>query len=158
MDKIMRMLQEIYNGRSKKITEDIETFHYNTAISALMILLNDLEKTGAGKEVGEIFLKLLAPFAPHITEELWGGAFGKKTSIHREAWPQYDANLIKEETFTLVIQVNGKVRDSVEAAAGVSESEAKELALGREKIKNILGSAKPKRVIYVPSKLINIVL
>jgi leucyl-tRNA synthetase len=142
----------------KKITEDIETFRYNTAVSALMILLNDFEKNGAGEEAKGIFLKLLAPFAPHIAEELWREELGKKTSIHREAWPKYDAKMIKDETFALVIQVNGKVRDNVEATAGISESEANELALGREKIKNILGGAKPKRVIYVAGKLINIVV
>ena len=175
--------QEIFralNQTIKKIGEDIENFRYNTAISALMIFLNKIETNpgAAPLPAWEDFLKLLAPFAPHLAEEVWQQLRAEKTarahenprrsassprksafnSIHREPWPQYDEKLIKNETFTLVVQVNGKVRDSVEAPAGISESAAKELALGREKIRNILGANKPKRMIYVAGKLINIVL
>ena len=79
-------------------------------------------------------------------------------SIHLQKWPVYDPNLIKEDTFTLVIQVNGKVRDSVEAPANIKETEARKLALGRERIGQILGRKEPKRVIYVPRRLVNIVI
>ncbi len=143
----------------KKVTEDIERLSYNTAISKLMTLLYYFEadnRTNRGD--AEDFLKLLAPFAPHITEEIWHEFLGKKTSIHKEKWPISDKNLIKEEIFTLVIQVNGKVRDSVEAPANIKETEARKLALGRERIRQILGQKEPKRVIYVPRRLVNIVI
>ena len=142
----------------RKVTEDIENLRYNTAISALMILLNDLEKAPISKEDYEKFLKLLVPFAPHMAEEIWRSVLGRKTSIHREPWPEYDPVLIQEETFTLVIQVNGKVRDTILAPLNITEEEAKKIALGREKIKNILGSAVPQRIIYVPKRLMNIVI
>ena len=79
-------------------------------------------------------------------------------SIHLEKWPEYDKNLVKSETFTLVIQVNGKVRDSVEVLAGIIREEAEKLALNREKIKNMVESANVKKVIYVPGRLVNIVI
>ena len=142
----------------KKVTEDIEDLHYNTAISALMILLNGFEESGASKKDFEIFLKLLAPFAPHITEEIWREAFGYKTSIHREPWAEYDPKLLIEETVTIVLQVNGKVRDSISLDASVTEAAAKEVALANEKIKKAIGSAAPKRIIYVDKKLVNIVI
>jgi leucyl-tRNA synthetase len=119
------------------------------------------------------FLKLLAPFAPHITEELWfelqkvqsrRGHKVKKSdrlkfkSIHLELWPEFDPKLIEEETFTLIIQVNGKVRDQVEAKKGISQKEAEDLTFSREKIKLALANQKPKKVIFVPNRLINIVI
>ncbi len=153
----------------KKVTEDISELRYNTAISALMILLNEFEaNTGAiSKEDFEIFLKLLAPFAPYITEEVWhrtqinadGNADKRRyASIHLAKWPEYDEKLLKAETFTLIIQVNGKVRDVIEAQAGISKEDAEKLALGREKIENIIKSSAVKKIIYVPGRLINIVI
>ncbi|MEK7507968.1 MAG: class I tRNA ligase family protein, partial [Patescibacteria group bacterium] len=158
----------------KKITDDIEALKFNTAISALMIFLNEVRsdhvpdhgfpntsvisvKTLTRPEL-ETFLKLLAPFAPHMAEEIWRNVLGNETSIHREAWPEFDEKLIQEEKFTLVIQVNGKVRDSVEASIGIHEEQALALALRMERIMTIMGSQKPKRVIYVQDKLINLVL
>jgi leucyl-tRNA synthetase len=141
----------------KKVTEDIDDLHYNTAISALMILLNGFEERGAARESFEIFLKLLAPFAPHITEEIWRGMLKHETSIHRAPWPQYDPKMLVEDTVTLVLQVNGKVRDTIEVPATITESEAKEAALANENIKRFLGSATPKKLIYVEKKLVNIV-
>jgi leucyl-tRNA synthetase len=142
----------------KKITGDIEALKYNTAISALMIFFAEIEQHGSTKETWSAFLKLLAPFAPFITEEIWRGVLGNKSSIHLERWPAYNPRLILEEKFILVIQVNGKVRDSVEAPSDTGETGAKELALSRDKIKSILGGQKPKRIVYVPKKLINIVI
>ena len=141
----------------RKVTDDIENLHYNTAISALMIFLNAFENE-PDAESFDLFLKLLAPFAPHMTEEIWRNVLGRKTSIHLEPWPEYDEKLTQEEKFTLVIQVSGKVRDSVEVNAGISESEALETALQIERIINAVHGVKPKRVVYVPNKLINIVL
>ncbi|MDO8504403.1 MAG: leucine--tRNA ligase [Candidatus Liptonbacteria bacterium] len=142
----------------KKVGEDIESLRFNTAISALMILLNKLEETGANKKEKEILLQLLAPFAPHITEELRSVLSPKSKSIHLSVWPEYDPKLFAEKTVTLVIQINGKVRANIEVASGISQKEAEATALADEKIKNLLGGQKPKRIVYVPGRLINIVI
>ncbi len=143
----------------KKVADDIDNLHYNTAISALMILLNGLEEQQAvAREDFEIFLKLLAPFAPHITEEIWREMFGRTTSIHREPWPIYDPKLLTEETITLVLQVNGKVRGTISLPSTLTEEEAKTAALADEGVKRALGGATPKKIIYVEKKLVNIVV
>jgi len=139
----------------KKITEDIEKLHYNTAISALMILLNVLEK-GANDEDKKTFLKLLAPFAPHISEELWH-QMGGKNSIHKENWPEYDSKLIKEENFELLIQINGKLRNKVVVRRGVGQAEVEKLVLAQEKVKKWIGTNKVQKIIFVPDRLINII-
>lgn len=142
----------------KKISEDIAGLHYNTAIAELMIILNRF--SGAidqiKREDFETFLKMLAPFAPFITEELWE-RFGHKISIHLAAWPEYDERLVKQATIELVVQVNGRVRDKFEAEIGIKSDVAEALALQREKIKRILAGKKIKKVIFVPGKLLNIV-
>ncbi|MGB7957392.1 MAG: class I tRNA ligase family protein [Minisyncoccia bacterium] len=142
----------------KKVSEDIEDLHYNTAISALMILLNGFEERGTAQDDFEIFLKLLAPFAPHITEEIWREQFGHKTSIHRERWPEYDPKLLIEDTVTIVLQVNGKVRDTIKMPAAVTEEEAKAAALTNENVKRTMGNVPQKKIIYVDKKLVNIVV
>ena len=132
---------------------------FNTAISAFMEFLNfaqDNQKE-IGRDVIERFLILLAPFAPHITEELWH-QLGNKDSIHQQKWPKWDPELVKEEMITLIIQVNGKVRDKVKVKASISEEKAKEIALSSEKIKKWTKGRKIKKVIFVPGKLINIVI
>ncbi|MEK7629820.1 MAG: alpha/beta fold hydrolase [Patescibacteria group bacterium] len=152
-------LNHLLHKAIKKVTEDIESFHYNTAISALMILLNEMEKNEKSIITNHLllFLKLLAPFAPHLAEELWM-ALGNKESVHQSEWPKFDPKLIKEETFTLIIQINGKVRDQVEAKIGISESEAGKLAIKQERMKQYLAENKPKKVIFVPNRLINFVI
>jgi leucyl-tRNA synthetase len=154
--------EKLLHQTIKKVTEDIESLHYNTAISALMILLNELEKDVLNLTpiTLNLFLKLLAPFAPHMTEELWqrSKASGKFKSIHLEPWPEYDPKLIKEKTFMLIIQVNGKMRDSVEVPVGITSAKAQSLALASGKVKTFLSEANPKRVIYVPGRLVNIVV
>ncbi len=142
----------------KKISEDFENMKFNTAISQMMILVNEIEKESEiNAKIYKIFLKLLAPFAPHISEELWHN-LGEKKSIHLEAWPKYDLEKIKEETFELVIQINGKIRATVSAPSSISESEAKELALSQERVKAHLSGKSPLKIIYIPGKLINIVI
>ncbi|MBZ9569316.1 leucine--tRNA ligase [Patescibacteria group bacterium] len=157
-------LEKLVHKTIKKVTEDIENFRFNTAISALMILVNNFQ----GKNYGVWYLKtlllLLAPFAPHIVEELWQKYFVEKPefkinrSIHNQPWPKYDPKLVKEEMITLVIQVNGKVRDKIEVKADISEKKAKKLATSREKIKKRIKDKKIKKVFFVPGKLINIVV
>jgi leucyl-tRNA synthetase len=142
----------------KKISEDLDNMKFNTAVSQLMILVNEFEKQGnLSREIYETFLKLLAPFAPHIAEELWQ-KLGHKKSIHLEKWPQYNPRLIQEEKFQLVIQLNGKVRDKIEVDADISEAEAKKLALSQEKIKKWLEEKEIKKTIFIPGRLINIVI
>jgi leucyl-tRNA synthetase len=131
---------------------------FNTAVSQLMILVNEMEREpeiSAGNY--KLFLKILAPLAPHVAEELWF-KIGEKKSIHNEAWPQYDPQKIKEETFELVIQVNGKVRATVSASAGIKEEEAKELALAQERVKIFMAGKTPRKIIFIPGRLVNIVI
>ena len=158
-------LAQKINYTIKKVGEDIESFKFNTAIASKMELMNAWsEKDNVLSEKdAESFLKILAPFAPHIAEELWSSVFAKASarqgkSIFETEWPKYDEKLIKKDTIELVIQVNGKVRDRVEVSAEISQKEAEKIALEREKIKNTLGNSKPKVVIFVKGKLINIVI
>jgi leucyl-tRNA synthetase len=142
----------------KKVSEDIESLHYNTAISALMIFLNELEsQKQIRKSVLERFVLLIAPLAPHLAEELWA-KLGHKSSIHTESWPEYDERQIVEENFTLIIQVNGKLRDTLELPRSVSEEEVRRLILAREKIKSALQGKEPRTIIYVPHRIANIVI
>ncbi|KKW46454.1 MAG: hypothetical protein A3A43_03490 [Candidatus Liptonbacteria bacterium RIFCSPLOWO2_01_FULL_56_20] len=149
----------LLNQTIKKVGEDIEALRYNTAVSALMILLNKIEADPQHTSLltWNDFLKLLAPFAPHMSEELWGIS-GGRGSIHRASWPKHDPKVLREETFTLVVQVNGKMRDAVEASIGIGEKQARELALGRERVRTFLGGRTPKRIVYVPKRLVNIVV
>ncbi len=151
-------LENLLHQTIKKVTEDIEDLKFNTAISQLMILINELEKKPLLKiENWKLIIKLLAPFAPHIAEELWSQQ-GNKESIFKEKWPKYDPKKIQEKAFNLVVQINGKVRDTFEAAAGISENDAKQLTLKRENVKKWIGAKPVKKVIFVPNKLINIVV
>jgi leucyl-tRNA synthetase len=119
-----------------------------------MELINIWTEEGSviSKKDAESFLKILAPFAPHIAEELFGGG------IFDESWPKYDDKLIKKDTIDLVVQINGKVRDKIAAKNDISEDEAKKLVLSSEKIKSWLKNQEPKKIIFVKNKLINIVI
>jgi len=153
-------LKRLIHKTIKKVTEDIENFRFNTAISSLMILVNQLSLKN--EQLTENYLKvlliLLAPFTPHLAEELWQKYILQNSSIHNQSWPKYDPKLIKEETITLIIQVNGKVRDRVEAEASISQKEAEKLTFLRENVKKWTAGKEIKRVIFVPGKLINIVV
>ncbi|MBI2041866.1 MAG: leucine--tRNA ligase [Candidatus Nealsonbacteria bacterium] len=152
-------IQKLLNKTIKKVTEDIENFRFNTAVSALMILINELSQKTYKLDHGSMstFLLLLAPFAPHMAEELWHSA-GNKDSIHNQEWPRYDLKLIEEEKINLIVQINGKVRDKIEAPSGISEKEASDLVIGNEKIKKWLQGKEIKKIIFVPGKLINLVI
>ncbi|MEA1929413.1 MAG: class I tRNA ligase family protein [Patescibacteria group bacterium] len=152
----LTVLHQLY-GTIKKVTEDIEAMRFNTAVSALMILVGVMEKVEKIDQASwEIFLKLLAPLAPHITEELWN-QLGHTDSIHLAPWPEADPQYLVSDSFTLVIQVNGVVRDSVEAQQDIDEVGAKELALRSQKIDKWLEDKEVKKVVYVPGRLINFV-
>ncbi len=149
-------LESALHKAVKKVGDDNALLKFNTAISALMILLNAIEKEKTvGKGQWQIFLRLLAPFAPHIADELWMLS-GKKTSIHLEKWPQYEAAKLLEETATIVVQINGKTRAQVSIPAGADktaqESAAKGAIADRLAGKNII------RSIVVPGRLVNFVV
>lgn len=151
-------ITRILHKTIRKVTDDIENFRFNTAISSMMILVNAMEKE---KEISQSqfsnLIILLAPFAPHITEELWE-KLGNKESVFLQSWPQYNADLAKDEEVEMVVQVNGRVRDRLMVAADVTEDEAKETALESQKVKVFTEGKEIKKIIFVPGKLINIVV
>lgn len=133
----------------KKVTKDIEEFKFNTAISSMMILINEWVKTGTSRENFDLFLKLLYPFAPHISQELM-----KDSDL---SWPQFSEFLVKDDVTTIAIQVNGKFRDSVQLAKGLNQQEVENIVLEREKVKKWV-SGSIKKVVFIPDKLINILV
>ena len=161
----VRNLRRVTHQTIRKVTQDLEGFQFNTAISALMKLRNELKAaretplygSEAWEEAIESMLLLMAPITPHIAEELWVRT-GRPYSIHQQPWPQWDESLAAEETFTLVIQVNGKTRDKIEAPVDITEEQARELALASEKVQRYLDGKEPERVIYVPGRLVNVVV
>jgi leucyl-tRNA synthetase len=160
-----RELRHLTHKTIRRVTEDIEEFRFNTLIAALMEMTNGLTKARdagpvdreAWSEAIEPLLLMLAPVAPHIAEELWERS-GRPYSVHTQAWPEWDAKLAKEEEVTLVVQVNGKLRDRIQVPADITEERAKELALGSDVIKKHLDQQTVRRVVYVPGKLVNIVV
>ncbi|MCB8965329.1 MAG: leucine--tRNA ligase [Ardenticatenaceae bacterium] len=147
-----------------KVGQDFQEFSFNTAVAAIMELrnnLNDAKRTrsvtvAAWNEAVDSLLLLLAPIAPHITEELWAQR-GKPYSIHQQAWPQWDEEIAKEDSITLVVQVNGKVRDRLEVPADTAEEDMKAAALASENVQRYLEGKAPRKVILVKGKLVNIV-
>jgi leucyl-tRNA synthetase len=161
-DKNQESSQEIKRAvhkLNKKIDEDLERVKFNTPIAAFMEFVNFalLHKKEMGKDMMERILRLLAPFAPHLSEELWH-QLNFKNSVHKQAWPKYDSTLVKEKNITLIVEINGKIRDKIEVKADISEEKAKELALSRKKIKEWIGQKEIKKIIFIPQKLINFVI
>ncbi len=152
-------LYRLIHKTIKQVDEDIEEMGFNTMVSALMIFVNEASKADAiPLDIWKNFLRILAPIAPHLADELWSRLPGSRHSINLEAWPVADTNALTSDTFTLIIQVNGKVRDRVDVASDITEDEAKKTALERERVRAFLGKAVPARVIYVPGRLVNIVV
>ncbi|MBP9751425.1 MAG: leucine--tRNA ligase [Candidatus Moranbacteria bacterium] len=142
----------------RKVTEDVDDFKFNTAISALMILANAMEKENHVSDiVYREFLILLSPFAPHIAEELWERS-GNEQSIFLEKWPQYDPEKAVEMQVTIAVSVNGKVRDIITVARDASEETLRSKALSNEKVRKYLEEKEPKKVIVVPGRIVNIVI
>ncbi|OGY51117.1 MAG: leucine--tRNA ligase [Candidatus Buchananbacteria bacterium RIFCSPHIGHO2_02_FULL_56_16] len=142
----------------KKVSDDIETQDYNTAVSALMILSNTLAgQPTISRSTAETFLRLLAPFAPHLAEERWR-KLGHRRSIFQASWPAFDEKLIVATEITLVVQINGKVRDSLHAPADITEQVAERAARARPKIAGYLEGKQVKNIIFVPGRLINFVV
>lgn len=162
----------------KKISEDIVDFKFNTAVSQMMIFVNaiecgttpnpSLERRGSiGREDFAKFIQLLAPFAPHLAEEIWSrkdiwehynSDYNHEESIFKSAWPKYDPELVQDEEIELVVQINGKLRDTIRVSADISEKEAKKIARESEKIQKWLEGKTIVKEIFVPGKLINIVI
>ena len=141
----------------QKVSNDIENFKFNTAVSQMMILVNEIDKADSiGVGQYKILLQLLAPFMPHATEELWR-EFGEKESIHISVWPEFDASKIVEDEISIVVQVNGKVRAILTVAADISEDEIKTLALADSNVQKYV-TEEPKKVIYVKGKLVSLVV
>jgi len=142
----------------KKVSEDTDTLNFNTAISQMMIFVNEVTAQAARpRALLEPFVLLLAPYAPHLAEELWE-KLGHKQSLAYEPWPKYDEALLKESTVTVVIQVNGKLRDRIEVPGDISQAELEKLALANERVKEFLAGKQVKKVIVVPGKLVNVVV
>jgi len=148
----------VLNQTIKKVSADIEATGFNTAISTLMILVNEMEKAEAiAKADYEILLKLIAPFAPHFTEELWHD-LGHTDSIHLAPWPIADESKLVSDEVKITVQVNGKVRAIIQANRGVSEADILTQAKALDDVAKWLGDNPINRVVFVPDKLINIVI
>jgi leucyl-tRNA synthetase len=162
---VLRDLRRKLHQTLRQVTRDYETFEFNTIISALMELLNEMYKAGeqgaAGtnewREAQDVYLRMMAPAAPHIAEELWE-RLGKPYSIHTQPWPEFDAQAAREEEITLVVQVNGRVRDRITVPVGISAEAARSLALESPAVQRYLEDGAPKKVILVPGRLVNIVI
>ena len=141
----------------KKVGEGIEAVGFNTAISQMMICLNEFEKSETvAKDDFKLFLRLLAPFAPHVAEELWH-ELGEKKSIHLSGWPSYDETKLQSDMMTVMIQVNSKNRAEVLVVRDITEEEITAFALSLERVQAALAGAVPKKIIYVKGRIVNIV-
>lgn len=161
-----RTLRRAVHKTLKKVTEDIdERFHFNTAIAAVMELMNTLQgarmnspqAAAVMKEALELVITMLAPFVPHIAEELWQ-QLGHKTPLSETSWPVWDAEAVLDEELLVVVQVNGKLRSKLSVAVGIDEETIKQMALADEKIRGFTDGTQIRKVIYVPGKLVNIVV
>ncbi len=161
----VRDLERLTHKTIRRVTDDLERFKFNTALAALMEFTNGLNAAWERKAVDsaawggamEKLLVLMAPMAPHVAEELWERT-GRPYSIHNQPWPQWDPNLAADEVITLVVQVNGRVRDRITVSADISEAEARRLALESQRIRPYVDGKTIDRVVYVPGKLVNIVV
>ena len=152
-------LDKIYNQTVKKVTKDYESLNFNTAISQMMIFVNSVYKENTWSlEYAKNFIKLLNPIAPHITEEIWNQVFENKESIAYEPWPTYDESKLADETYEMVVQVNGKLRGKIEVSTTYTEQEMKETAKKIENVKKQIEGKTIIKEIVVPKKLVNIVI
>lgn len=150
-------LTRLIHKTIKKVEESISRFSFNTAVSAMMICARGIEETGhITREQFELYLRVLAPYVPHISEELWS-QLGNTASIHEAPWPVYDPALVVDETISIAVQVNGKVRATLECSAESSEAEITKQALAHEGVVKWLNGATPKKIIYVSGRLLSIV-
>jgi len=173
LDKVWNLSQKVGDHKAERrflmnktileVTHRIKTLSFNTAVSAMMVYTNSLtnhlneKDEKISREDFEILLLLLSPFAPHLCEELWN-SLGHLTSINQEKWPELNEDDLKLDKITLVVQVNGKVRDSIDVPAEISEEDIKVQVLALENVKKWLEGKEPKKVIYVKGRLVSIVV
>ncbi|OYS60634.1 leucine--tRNA ligase [Limosilactobacillus reuteri] len=150
-------LTKVYNQTVKKVTEDYERMHFNTAISQLMVFVNEAYKVDdLPVEYMKGFIKMIAPIMPHMAEELWS-QFGESNTITYQPWPTYDPKALVEDEVEMIVQVNGKVRAKIKMAKDTDRDEAQQLALANEHVKKFTDGKDIKKVIVVPNKIVNIV-
>ncbi|MCX6722247.1 MAG: leucine--tRNA ligase [Candidatus Staskawiczbacteria bacterium] len=152
-------LKSLLHKAIKKVSEDIDLLKFNTAVSSMMEFVNAWQVSVQGLDKKDLpdFLRILSPFAPHLAEELWVG-LELKGMCCEQKWPKYDEKLIEEKNILLIVQINGKVRDKIEAKSGIEQKAAEKLVLKSEKIKALIGASEVKKIVFVPNKLINIVI
>jgi leucyl-tRNA synthetase len=165
-DEVKRNLRRRVHQTLQRVTRDFESFEFNTIISALMELMNEMYKAREAGAVGsaewneaqDIYLKMLAPVAPHIAEELWTNQLGKPYSVHQQKWPKVDQAAAKEDMLEIPVQVNGKVRDRIVVAADAGEDAIKSAALASEGVQKYLEGKEPRKVIVANKRLVNVVV
>ncbi len=165
-DEAKKNLRRKVHQTLRKVTRDFENFEFNTIISSLMELMNEMYKAreagAAGgrewKEAQDIYLRMLAPIAPHISEELWTNYLRKPYSVHQQDWPKVDEEAAKDDSIEIPVQVNGKVRGRVVVPAEASEDEIKAAALASEQVQKFLEGKEPRKVIVANKRLVNIVV
>jgi len=154
-------LTRVRHRTVKGVTEDLERYRFNTAISKLMVLTNEIRRIldagHAAREAASALVQMLAPLAPFIAEELWCEVLGGESSVHASGWPAFDPDLAREETVTLVVQVDGKVRDRIGIESDAEEERCKEVALASERVRRALGNRTIERTIVRPPKLVSLV-
>jgi len=163
--EVLRDLRRKLHQTLKKVTHDFISFDFNTIISALMELLNDMYKAREAGAVGtsewgeaeDIYLRMMAPVAPHVAEELWA-RLGKSYSVHTQAWPEVDEDAAAADQITLILQVNGRVRDRILVPVDIGEDEAKAIALESPAVQKYVEGNDVRKVIVVPGRLVNIVV
>ncbi|HBG62112.1 MAG: leucine--tRNA ligase [Omnitrophica WOR_2 bacterium GWF2_38_59] len=165
MDDEDKKLNRALNVTIKKVTEDIENYKFNTAISSIMILMNHIakykyaqQKQSLINEVGRKLVLLLSPFVPHICEELWQRLGNKEKTIMDVKWPQYDETALVQDNIQIIVQINGKLRGKFEVAADSTEDQLKEIVLADDKIRQWVADKPVRKFIYVQGKLVNIVV
>lgn len=158
IDDTNTSLEKVYHQTVKKVTEDYEIMHFNTAIAQMMIFVNEANKNpNIPREYLEGFVKLLSPLAPHLAEELWE-MLGHHNTITYEPWPVFDESKTIEHKITMVVQINGKVRDKLEVEINMDPEEIKKLALSSKRVQENLAGGEIKKIIVVPNKLVSIVI
>ncbi|HLW59737.1 MAG TPA: leucine--tRNA ligase [bacterium] len=158
-------VRRVVHQTLKRVSEDLEGFRFNTALAALMECTNALMRVREGGAAAtpewavamKALVMMLAPFAPHLAEELWA-KLGQPYSVHLQAWPAWDPDAVREDTVTLVLQVNGRVRDRVQVSAGLDEARLRETALASERVRKFIDGMQVQDVIVVRDKLVNVVV
>jgi leucyl-tRNA synthetase len=165
-EETRRTLRRRVHQTLRRVTHDFENFEFNTIISAMMELMNEMYKARDAGAVGskewdeaqDIYLRMLAPVAPHIAEELWTVQLGRPYSVHQQSWPTVDEAAAKDDSIEIPVQVNGKVRDRVVVPADASEDAIKAAALASEQVQKHLEGREPRKVIVANRRLVNVVI